>query len=351
MWALCKYDVFLLSCNNSFFRFKEFPILKKLGKKIVYTFHGTDSRPAYIDGFALDLSKIQGNHISDTMLEKFISITYRRWGDVRKVERYADVIIQNIPTAIFHHRPFVPYLLVGIPINNSTLQIPIRNKQNRNSTDSVRILHSPSHPAGKGTAKIRDAIESLRQEGYSIDYIELIGKPNVEVLKEIQQCDFIVDQLYSATPMAVFVSEAASFGKPAVVGGYYSEYLRADLCEDLIPPSLFCHPDQIKSAIKKLIVNKNFRIELGKKANEFVTKNWEPKCVARRYIRLIENNYPQDWLYIPKNQEYILGGGIPKEKARIIIRSIIKKYGKDALFLNDKPALMQKFIDFAFSKT
>ena len=84
----------------------------------------------------------------------------------------------------------------------------------------IRILHSPSSPEVKGTYLIRQAINALKAKGYPIDYVEIMGKPNTVVIAELEKCDFIVDQLYSDTPMSGFATEAAFFGKTAVVGGY-----------------------------------------------------------------------------------------------------------------------------------
>ena len=347
LWALCKYDVFLLSCGNSFFRFKEFPILKFLGKKIIYIFHGTDSRPAYIDGFAQEISNIFENGIGDSIIRKYLAMSCRRWHDVKRVERYADVIIQNLPTGIFHERPFVHFLIAGIPIRKNKL---LPSSGDRRKEDEVKILHSPSHKEGKGTEEIRGAIKSLKKKGYKIDYIEISGKPNIEVLKEIQNCDFVIDQLYSNTPMAGFATEAAMYGKPAVVGGYYSKHITADLRPEFIPPSLYCLPEKIEQAIERLILDENFRVELGRKASDFVNTNWSAKSVALRYLSLIHGDFPREWLYDPREIQFVCCAGLNNEKAKIIIRSIVEKYGRKALCLCDKPELEQKFIDFAYGK-
>jgi glycosyltransferase involved in cell wall biosynthesis len=349
-WALIKYDVFLLSCGSSFFKFKEFPILKFFGKKIIYTFHGTDSRPGYIDGFALDLSNVTGTDIEESIVDQYINITHQTWKNVKTVEKYADVIIQNIPTSIFHKRHFIPFLIVGIPAYPNSGLIVNENLSNQAKNGTVRILHSPSHHLGKGTENIRNAIHSLINKGHQIEYIEISEKPNAEVLTEINRSDFIVDQLYSATPMAGFVTEAAILGKPAVVGGYYCKYINEDLGLEYIPPSHFCDPDEIESGIERLILDHEYRNELGEKARIFVRDKWNAKSVAMRYLNLINNTFPKEWLYDPNKLEYIYGGGMPKNKARIIIRSIIKTRGKNTLYLKDKPLLEQKFIDFAFGK-
>ena len=50
VYVVSRHDIFILSGKSAFFRFHELPILKLLGKKVIYQFHGSDSRPPYIDG-------------------------------------------------------------------------------------------------------------------------------------------------------------------------------------------------------------------------------------------------------------------------------------------------------------
>src|SRR5690606_19409012 len=117
---------------------------------------------------------------------------------------------------------------------------------------AVRILHAPSQLAAKGSKAIEEAIRALSAEGLQIEYVRLENVSNERVLSEIGQCDFVVDQLYSDTPMSAFPTEAAYQGKPAVVGGYLAEQLGRFLPAEDIPPTLFVHPEQLQDAIRRL---------------------------------------------------------------------------------------------------
>jgi len=170
--------------------------------------------------------------------------------------------------------------------------------------------------------------------------------PNSTVLKNLQNCDFVVDQLYSDTPMAGFAAEAAFCGKPAIVGGYYTD---EDLKMSNIPPSLHCHPEKVEQAIEQLIINLEFRLELGQKAKSFVENYWAPKKVAERYLRLINENIPDEWQCNPNKINYLYGGGLPDWKTKLIIRKMIEKYGIKSLQLSDKAYLEKQFKEFAYS--
>ena len=341
IWALMAHDVFIFGFKSSFFEFRDLPILKMLNKKIIYMFHGADCRPPYISGAFMAASK-------GITIEECIQLTRKQKQSLRQIERYADIIINAPSQSHLLERRFVLGPLVGLPYSFSKSGA---SNPKLPETHKVRILHSPSRPEVKGTPKIREAIERLKRKDYPLEYVEIIGKPNAEVLNELARCDFIVDQVYSDTPMAGFATEAAFFGKPAVVGGYAHKEMPQILPPDKIPPSHYCHPDEIEKALEKLIVNENYRIELGKRAKQFVEANWTPEKVAERYLRLIEGRIPEEWMYHPKDIHYLHGSAISEHRVKQVVRTVIEKGGKEALQLSDKPELERRFIEFAYSET
>ncbi|MGQ9581831.1 MAG: glycosyltransferase [Armatimonadota bacterium] len=341
-WAVIKYDVFIFGFNSSFLSFYDLPILRMLKKRIIYVFHGSDARPSYIDGS--DMATVRGLTIDDC-----IKLTQKKKTIIERIERYADVIISHPPYSHLFTKPFVLFLQVGIPCN--TTNNSYRFKSAPSDRHMVRILHSPSLPEAKGTAMIREAVRRLQDKGYHIELVEITGKPNSVVLDELARCDFVIDQLYSDTPMAGFAAEAAFFGKPAVVGGYARDEIWRVLPADKTPPVHYCHPDKIEEAIEKLIVDENYRAELGKRAKEFVETNWTPRKIAERYLQLIAGRIPEEWLYDPKDIRYLHGSGLPEERVKELIRAVIEVGGKEALQLSDKPDLERMFVEFAYSET
>ena len=171
--------------------------------------------------------------------------------------------------------------------------------------------------------------------------------PNKIVLKELGTCDFVVDQLYSDSPLAGFATEAAYFGKPAVVGGYFAKVMGQNLEPNKIPPSLFVTPDKLEEAIEKLVTNKAFRERLGKKAKQFVLNRWNVNSVASRYLRLLMDDIPNHWWCDPMSVNYIFGCGLPKQNIRQLIRLLLSSFGEKSLQVEDKPALQNAFIKFA----
>jgi hypothetical protein len=192
-------------------------------------------------------------------------------------------------------------------------------------------------------------MKNLQAKGYPIDYIELIAKPNVEVLKELACCDFVVDQLNGDGPISGFGTEAAFFGKPAINGTHTTDAWEI-YADDQIPLVHHCHNDAIESAIEELIIDEKLRVELGKRAQQFVRSRWTPKKVAERYMRLIQGDIPDDWMYDPRNLRYVHGYG-PENQIRQAVRAVIEMGGKEALRLSDKPELEQRFVEFAGLKS
>lgn len=327
--AVLRCDVFIFSGTTSFFRFYELPLLKLLGKRILVTYLGSDARPPIFSGRHLD---DMGAYVNPASAFKE---TVRLVKRIRLVERYADVIINHTATAQLFSRAFVRHLAIGMPITSAATPLPASSKE----STAIRILHAPSRPLAKGSEIFRKILEDLRAEGYLIDFIELIGVPNSVVMRELQLCDFVVDELYSDVPMAMLATEAAIFGKPVVVGGYYAEQCKVDNPDFDASVSLYVEPNQIKNAIRRMIDDHDFRLTLGRRAQSFVKDNWNPSTVAKNYLLLIDNNIPAHWTCSPTVLPYCWGWGLSKDIWRRQVCEYVSGCGDDALMLNHNSAL------------
>ncbi|MCK5116392.1 MAG: hypothetical protein KAR44_07300 [Candidatus Aegiribacteria sp.] len=344
IWSLFWCDVFVFHGTSSFFHgtssffeMYDLPILKLFGKRIIWIFHGSDTRPAYISG-----SSVSKNY--GCSIEKCIRIAQKQKKWIKRIERYADVIINHPTSSQFHEKKFVQHYVIGIPIYS---RYKAEHHEAAVVDKKLRIVHAPSFSECKGSSRFRKIMNKMREKGYSFEYIEIVGRPNSEVLMELADCDFVVDELYSDILMAGLATEAAFFEKPSVVGSYASMEDMGHLNEKLIPPTEFHHPDEIEDAIEKLITDEQYRLELGKKAGDFITENWAPGKVAERFLRVVNDDYPEEWLFDPKDIRYLHGWGLDEENVRSLIRQTLEFAGKDGLNLSDKPELEQKFIEFA----
>ncbi len=334
--VLATHDVFIFGYGSTFLGYVDLPVLRLFRKRIIYVFFGSDERPPYLDGALMGPGK--GRTIRDC-----IRRTAQQKQKIRKIEQHADLCISHPASAHLHTRPFVQWLAVGVPF---TLP-PDGDAPMKEASGRVRILHSPSDPEAKGSDTIRSAVRALQEKGYSIEYVEVTNKPHAVVLEELRRCDFVIDQIYSDTPMAMFATEAAAFGKPAVVGGYYADQIRGATPGSLIPPSLYCHPDRIADAVESLVRDDALRTELGRQARQYVQERWKPLRVAERYLRLIDGDIPEEWYTDPYAITYLQGAGMPEERVAALVRAVVATGGVRALCLSDKPELEDRVLSFA----
>lgn len=331
----CKTFVYV--SVSTFFFFLELPILRLCGKNIIFVFLGSDSRPTYINGYVLKSGRTWTLYMGMllTQIQKLI---------LRIVERFATAILNVPPQSHFHGRPIVNNFIVGLPI-----QFPPQVSAARPATaeeKNVVILHAPSIKGPKGTELIRSTITRLKQKGLSIEYVEISGRPNSEVIAAIQRCDFVIDEVYSDMPMTMLIAEAAFWGKPSLTGGYYGQELDQFLRPEEIPPSYFCHPDDLEVSIERMIQDKALRMDIGKRAAEFVRRSWAAAKVAEKVLLVASGNYPKSWEFDPQQLRYVQGVGLKEDRARLLVKRTIELGGLRALGLRGNPGLEQAFSDF-----
>jgi glycosyltransferase involved in cell wall biosynthesis len=333
-WVLFRFDIVIFAGGISFFRGLDLPIYRAFGRRVICVFNGSDHRPPYLNRKYVRLAEHRG-------IPWLVRETERIKTNVRRVERSSTAVVALAASAQFHERPFVEFLEIGIPIvveDSSRRPEPVR------LVGPVRALHSPSDPEAKGTARIREIVHRLKDRGLEIELVEIIGRPHKDVLEAIEACDFIIDEVYSDTPMGGLATEAASFGKPTVGSGYFAVNVASDLRLEVVPPSLFCLPDELESAIERIAADSAFREELGARAQTFVAERWTPKAIATRFLALAEQEPPHKWRRDPRDLTYVLGWGMPLDMVRKTVKAILQTSGLSALKLHDKPRVEARVV-------
>lgn len=337
--ALARHDVFIFGFNSSFFHLNDLPVIKLLGKKVIYQFHGSDSRPPYLDG-----SLIMEGEIFNAAA--CIKQTRKKKRIIGIIDKYADVIVDTPTQGQFHNRPFVNWMYIGLPNrpeNAPDIILPL----DKQSDSPVRILHCPTHPEAKGTPLIRQVIENLRSRGFNLELIEVIGQPNSVVMEEMKRCDIVIDQLYADYGMPGLATEAAWFGKPVVICGYAVKIWEKILSPHDRPPTLYVDVKEFSNALEKLIIDKEYRCKMGRLAGDFVRNKWNPAKVAQRYLMIADGRIPSHWIYDPVEIIYVQGCCIEKSKLRTMIRQVIEIGGLQALQLKEKPLLAKRIAEFS----
>jgi hypothetical protein len=333
--AALRYDAFVFRAGDSFFALRDLVLLRRLGKRVVVVFFGTDSRPSYMSGAEVKRG-IRGHAAARA--------TAAKRAVVQRIEASANTIVCHVLTAQLHSRPCVAFLQIGIPRRVPTT--PPRPAANRHGLP-VRVLHAPSNRASKGTAAVVRAVERVQRRGINIELNVVSGVSNRDVLDAIDNCDFVVDAIHSDSPMAGFVAEAAARGRPAVIGGYGWDELARFTPQSIMPPSHPVHPDDLDEAIAKLASDLEYRLELGDRARRFVEERWNTSAVAERMLAVLTGSHPASWMFDPHDPVYPYGAGVSLPALRASIRSVLDADGAAGLQVNDKPGLERRLIEIA----
>ena len=328
----CRTYVF--AGGTSFFGPVDLWLLKKLGKRIVIVFHGTDARAPYVNGaFPCE---------TPAEIKACIAEAARMKARIAGIERHADVIVNHVLSSHFHERPIVGWLNVGIPSDVGGIA-----PTPPSTSGPCVIVHAPTRPGPKGSAIFEKAIDNLKAKGHQIEFIKLVGKTNAQVLDAIRGCDFVVDELFSDITMASFATEAATFGKAAVVGLHGYELLEKWTAPGLLPPAVLCEPATAERVIEQLVIDRQARLERGRQAREFLEQRWTSEGVSQRFKQLCDGMVPSSWYFDPASVPYVFGWGLSDEQARRRIAAVIAAGGVEALQLRDKPEVERAFVEFA----
>ncbi len=261
--------------------------------------------------------------------------------------RWADHVIVNPLSAHFHSGPCIVVQCLGAFVDNNRLEYLKNSTYTPRNNRRIRIFHGPSLAEVKGSSVFREVVERLRLKGYPIDYVELSGVPNTEILNEIAQSDIVLDELYSDTFGGSFAMEGAMLGKPVVTGGYGLDELTRFVSKEYSAPVNYCHPKDVEAEIERLVADKDYRLDCGRRLNEYYLKHANSKSAARKLIQIVSGDVPQTWLFDPRDVRYVGGFGGEEGLVRRCIRYILDSGGPSALCIDDKPLTRDALIRFA----
>lgn len=333
-WAALRFDGFVFVYGQTLTNTRlELLLLRWLGRRVVMVYVGSDARPAYLDG---------GLAPADRPFDAAAAIARaaRQRAALQRIEPLVDVVVNARATGHFHRRPFVNWFALGIPRAPRPSPMPP-------ASGVLRVLHGPSHPVLKGTARIRAAVERLRERGWPVELVMLTGRPNAEVLAALHECDLVVDQLYSDTPMAAFATEAAASGRPVVVGSVAAAQVDDQVRPFAVPPTVYVRPDDFEAALEALLADPARRAALGAAGAEFVAQHASPPAVAARLLKLLSGDIPAAWWCRPDEVAHVAGCGLDEPAARARIAAVIAQGGVGALGLAHNPALERRCVAFA----
>ena len=147
----------------------------------------------------------------------------------------------------------------------------------------MRVIHSPTDLAAKGTEFVRRATAELKDAGAPIDYVEVHGVSHQQALEIYSGADLVVDQLCGGGH-GVFAAEAMSLAKPVVC------YLLPEL-KDAYPadlPIINANPATLKDVLAEWVDRPRERHELGLASRAYAERIHDHRVVARRLLEVYE---------------------------------------------------------------
>ncbi len=335
-YLILRNDCFIYLYGQTFTNTRlELVLVRGTRRKIVFINLGSDTRPPYMDGPFLGR-----NPTADELAEA----TRARRKLVRRQEAFADYIIASPACGQLHRTPFINWFALGFPqappsgIPDSGLQ---ESTTDAHASQILRILHSPSDEAVKGTAIVVATVERLVSEGFALELQLIRDVPNEEVIRKLAICDLVIDQVYSDSPMAGVATEAARLGKPTVVSGYFASNVAESIPPQFMPPSLFVHPDGLYDAVRALVSDSERRCRLGEAAQRFVRETWAPASIAGRLLQVLDGKAPPEWWTDPGHLDYVLGCGLHESETRSLMVRLIDMHGIDGLQLNEDSSVRE----------
>ena len=329
--ALATYDAFVFRAGDSFLGLRDLPLLRRLGKRVIVVFFGSDSRPSYLNGAEVARGITGSRAAAETAAKRRI---------IARIEASATAIVCHTMTAHLHRRPVVAFLELGIP--RLAPQIGALAERAPTEHGPLRVLHAPSRTVDKGTDVVRAAVEEARNAGANVELEIVTGRPNREVLAAIAasgESEYTWSMTKSLAAMA------------AIVGGYAWDDLRRVTPAEVVPPSHVCRPEDLPDAIRQLAGDHVYRRELGERSRRYVAERWTPSAVARRFLTLFAGEAPESWWFDPARVEYTHGMGMSERTAAESIRAVVETSGAAGLGVSDKPDLERRLVEFAASGT
>jgi glycosyltransferase involved in cell wall biosynthesis len=150
--------------------------------------------------------------------------------------------------------------------------------------EAIKIVHSPSNKAGKGTDYVIKAIEELKKKYNNIDFKLIHNVPHKEAIKMVRECDIFIDQfIIGSYGMAAL--EAMAMGK--TVFCYIKNSVVNQYPEEL--PFINSTIHTLKDKLENFIVNPSELNIIGKKSRVYVEKYHSTNVLIPELIKIYTN--------------------------------------------------------------
>lgn len=257
-----------------------FPLLKRLGKKIVVYYLGSEARhvAAFSQEFGVDPSKWGASYHREPLDPRIESI---RWAEL-----YADLVYSVPDQSSLQIRPyyhsFVP-LRIDLEAHVPAREVPV-------------VLHAPAWDFKqrgdiKGTSYVMQAVEELKSEGLQFEFKFLTGLLRKDLLEILKSSDIVLDELILGGPGAL-AAEAMRAG--CAVATHIIEPPQPFFDPPVCPVS----PSNVKERLRRLVTDMPYRLELASKGPAWASRVFDPTWIASRMLTHLRGEQLPD--YVPR---------------------------------------------------
>jgi glycosyltransferase involved in cell wall biosynthesis len=240
----------------------DLPVYRALGKRVYFTFHGSDIRLERVHREINPLSSafVSPSRLGDERIEK----------SIRVMRMYADRMFVSsvnylayVPDACYLQRVIDLAAWPERPVDQR--EVPV-------------LVHAPTRRGTKGTDLILAALDDLRVDGVRFDLRLLEQVPHDEVRSEMAAADVLLDNVVAGS-YGIVSLEAMACGKVAVAN--LSDAIRARHPD---APVVHVTPDTIREVLRGLLEDRPRRQVLAARGRPFVASVHDADVVARQLV-------------------------------------------------------------------
>lgn len=269
-------DTFIFIWDTFFQDCSDLALLKKLGKKIVVFFMGSEQRWCY--AYGQEMAKYGIPSYYDGLSSKDIQFSLkglkRKVRYLRTVERYADVIF-SLPNQ--SQLALRPYLHFYIPADTNLIQEKAHQRQ------IPIVAHAPSKRSVKGTSHVMEVFQRLQAEGVPFEPLLIENVPYHEALRKYSEVDVVIGQLFIPSG-GKLERECMAAGK-VVLSSVWRKY-PDDLPADC--PMIDVNPSNLYQELKAIIVDHSRRQQLANEGRKYVQKYHALRPVCQQILSALQ---------------------------------------------------------------
>jgi glycosyltransferase involved in cell wall biosynthesis len=268
------YDVFHFHFGTSFLpRLIDVPVLRSLGRTIVFHFHGCEARQR--------AHMLASHRLSTcTDCDPFCRPRHQAWLRERTAKLADRVFFSTLDLAeSIPGGEHLPLAIETARWADAAARRPLADVARRDGVHGpVVIGHAPTNRLIKGTRHVVAAVERLRAEFPRLELRMIEKQPWAQMPDFLAGCDILVDQLHMGWYGLLAIEGMAE--RKAVVA-----YIRDDFRDRAAGlPVQSADPESLERVLRELIRDPGHRIELGALGAAYVARTHDTSIVGARLL-------------------------------------------------------------------